>query len=238
MLKSFNLFSKNLNSLENTKLLINTLNAYSYTIAQKDVSFREALQHSDVLLPDGISVVKALKFLNGSKLTKIAGSDLFQYEMERMQEVGGSVFFLGSHNTNLAKIKQRAALEYPAIKVYGYSPPFKDEFSEADNQAMLHAINTVQPQVLFIGMTAPKQEKWAYRHFQQVAVGHVCCIGAVFDFYAATVTRAPQWIINIGLEWLYRFLQEPRRMWRRYLLGNSKFIYYILVEKIRLTFNT
>ena len=223
MLLQYLLYEKTLNSLENTKLLINTLNAHSYNMAQQDVLFQEALQNSDVLLPDGISVVKAVRFLSGKQLTKIAGADLFQYEMERMQEVGGSVFFLGSSNTTLAKIKQFAAIEYPAVKVYTYSPPFKEQFTTADNQAMIATINAVQPQVLFIGMTAPKQEKWAYQHFNQLEVGHVCCIGAVFDFYAGTVTRAPQWMIHIGLEWFYRFIKEPKRMWRRYLIGNSKF---------------
>lgn len=237
MLHHYQLYSKPLNQLPSSKLLINTLNAHSYNMAQQDILFQEALQKSDIILPDGISVVKAVRFLSSKQLTKIAGANLFQYEMERMQELGGSVFFLGSSTVTLAKITQRAALEYPAVKVYTYSPPFKNEFSAEDNQAMITAINTVQPQVLFIGMTAPKQEKWAYQHFSQLQVKHVCCIGAVFDFYAGTVTRAPKWMQKIGLEWFYRFLQEPRRMWRRYLIGNTKFIYYILCEKWKLTFN-
>jgi len=98
---------------------------------------------------------------------------------------------------------------------------------------MIQAINTVQPDVLFVGMTAPKQEKWAFQHFSQMQVGHVCCIGAVFDFYAGTVQRAPNWMIQLGVEWLYRLIKEPRRLWRRYLIGNTKFLGYILIEKLK-----
>ena len=96
---------------------------------------------------------------------------------------------------------------------------------------MLEKINAFEPDALFVGMTAPKQEKWAYEHFTHLQAGHICCIGAVFDFYAGTISRAPQWMIQMGLEWLYRLIKEPRRMWRRYLIGNSKFIWAVVKEK-------
>ncbi|MFA6912412.1 MAG: WecB/TagA/CpsF family glycosyltransferase, partial [Proteiniphilum sp.] len=94
-------------------------------------------------------------------------------------------------------------------------------------------VNKVEPDVLFVGMTAPKQEKWTYEYFDQLRAGHICCIGAVFDFYAGTVKRAPKWMIQIGLEWFYRLIREPRRMWRRYLIGNTLFVIGILKEKFR-----
>ena len=96
---------------------------------------------------------------------------------------------------------------------------------------MIQAVNEIEPDVLFIGMTAPKQEKWAYHHFKALNTGHVCCIWAVFDFYAGTVNRAPQWMIKLGLEWFYRLVREPKRMWRRYLIGNVKFILLVVKEK-------
>jgi N-acetylglucosaminyldiphosphoundecaprenol N-acetyl-beta-D-mannosaminyltransferase len=143
--------------------------------------------------------------------------------------------FLGSSEAVLQKIKERAAIEFPNVEVHIYSPPYKTEFSDEDNAAMIAAINTVQPDVLFVGMTAPKQEKWAWKMIndKRLVINdcHVCCIGAVFDFYAGTVNRAPQWMINLGLEWLYRLVKEPKRMWRRYLIGNVKFIGYVLREK-------
>ncbi|MFV0590662.1 MAG: WecB/TagA/CpsF family glycosyltransferase [Draconibacterium sp.] len=230
-LSQYTIFDQSLNGLDSNKTLINTINAHSYNTTLADQEFTAALQNCDVLIPDGISVVWAIRWLTGQKSQKIAGADLFFYEMERMQKAGGKVFFLGSTEETLAKIKSRAAKEYPNVNMGMYSPPYKPEFSEEDNRAILAAVNTFQPDVLFVGMTAPKQEKWAYRHFNQLSVGHVCCIGAVFDFYAGTINRAPAWMIKLGMEWLYRLVKEPKRMWRRYLVGNSKFVYYVIWEK-------
>lgn len=239
MLSKYTLFNKALTSLGHGKLLINTINAHSFNVTQTDAIYKEALMNSDILIPDGISVVWANKWLSRNvetrhalSLRKIAGADLFFYEMNRLQQMGGKCFFLGSTETTLKKIRARSAKEYPNVKVKSYSPPYKPEFTAEDNTAMLEVINGFQPDVLFVGMTAPKQEKWAYQHFKQLQVGHVCCIGAVFDFYAGTVRRAPQWMINMGMEWFYRLVKEPRRMWRRYLIGNTKFVYAVVKEKI------
>lgn len=217
------------------KLLINTINAFSYDNARKDVLFSEALQKGDVLIPDGISIVKACRFLNAKSQPKerIAGWDLFVYEMEKLNRVGGKVMFLGSSDAVLNLIRQRVAEKYPKIEVDTYSPPYKPEFSDEDNEAMISAINHSNPDLLWIGMTAPKQEKWAYTHLDRLDVHcHIGTIGAVFDFFAGTVKRAPERWQRAGLEWLYRLLSEPRRMWRRYFIGNAKFIYYIMLEKI------
>lgn len=217
------------------KLLINTINAFSYDNARKDVLFSEALQKGDVLIPDGISIVKACRFLNAKSQPKerIAGWDLFEYEMGKLNRVGGKVMFLGSSDAVLNLIRQRVAEKYPKIEVDTYSPPYKPEFSDEDNEAMISAINHSNPDLLWIGMTAPKQEKWAYSHLNRLNVHcHIGTIGAVFDFFAGTIKRAPERWQRAGLEWLYRLLSEPRRMWRRYFIGNAKFIYYIMVEKI------
>ncbi len=217
------------------KLLINTINAFSYDNARKDVLFSEALQKGDVLIPDGISIVKACRFLNAKSQPKerIAGWDLFVYEMEKLNRVGGKVMFLGSSDAVLNLIRHRVAEEYPKIEVDTYSPPYKPVFSDEENEAMISAINHSNPDLLWIGMTAPKQEKWAYTHLDRLDVHcHIGTIGAVFDFFAGTVKRAPERWQRAGLEWLYRLLSEPRRMWRRYFIGNAKFIYYIMVEKI------
>jgi N-acetylglucosaminyldiphosphoundecaprenol N-acetyl-beta-D-mannosaminyltransferase len=233
MLQNYTLFNQPLHTIEKSKVLINTINAHSYNTAQKDKDFQNALLKSYALLPDGISVIWAMRILKGEKLQKIAGNDLFYYEMQRLNLVGGKCFFLGSSDEILQTIRQRAAKEYPNVQVYAYSPPYKLEFSEEENRKMIDAVNAVEPMVLFVGMTAPKQEKWAYQNFDRLLVGHVCCIGAVFDFYAGKVKRAPNWMIQIGMEWSYRLIKEPRRMWRRYLIGNAKFIGYVVMEIIR-----
>lgn len=232
MLAHFSLYSHPLSDLEDRKLIITTLNAHSYNVSREDPDFKESLMKSDVIIPDGVSVVIAMRWITGQKLKKIAGADLFFYEMARMQKCNGSVFFLGSSSETLTKIAERAKIEYPNVHVGVYSPPYKPVFTENDNSTMIELINDFAPQVLFVGMTAPKQEKWAYLVKNKLNTGHICCIGAVFDFYAGTVNRAPEMMISLGLEWLYRLVKEPRRLWRRYLIGNCKFVVSILREKI------
>ena len=142
------------------------------------------------------------------------------------------VMFLGSSEAVLSKIRLEASYIYHNIEVVTYSPPYKPVFSEEDNRAMVEAINNANPDLLWIGMTAPKQEKWVYEHWDELDIHcHVGTIGAVFDFFAGTVRRAPEWWQKHGLEWLYRLLSEPRRMWRRYLIGNVLFLWNIIKEK-------
>lgn len=232
MLQDFTVFNRTLNEINEQKALITTLNAHCYNISRIDHLYEQALLHSNVIIPDGIGVVHALRLLTGKKVKKIAGADLFLYELNCLQQKGGKCFFLGSTNNTLNLIKEKINQEYPDIKVETYSPPYKAEFTPEENAVMVKKVNDFQPDVLMIGMTAPKQEKWAYQHFNQLMVKHICCIGAVFDFYSGTINRAPKWMIDHGVEWLYRLLKEPRRMWRRYLIGNVKFIYAVLLEKL------
>jgi len=233
MFKDLKLYNKNFDHLNDSgKILITTINAYCYNIAQTDRLYSKALKESNILLPDGISIVLALRLLTGKKINKIAGEDLFNFELKRLNNIKGTCFFLGSSEETLMLIKQRAHLDYPNVEVFCYPPPYRTVFNKEETEMMLQAINKVNPDVLFIGMTAPKQEKWAYSNFKDINTQHICCIGAVFDFYAGTLKRAPKWIIKKGFEWLYRLIKEPRRMWRRYLIGNTKFVYYVLRELI------
>lgn len=143
------------------------------------------------------------------------------------------VMFLGSSEKVLALIKERAAVDYPNVEVVTYSPPYKPEFTDEENAEMVRAINEAKPDLLWIGMTAPKQEKWAYKHWGELDIDcHVGTIGAVFDFYAGTMKRAPLWWQEHSLEWLYRLLKEPKRMWRRYLVGNALFLWNVIKLKV------
>ena len=235
------------------KVLINTINAHSYNTAQKDEAFSTALDTSYLngngngnvncrkyLIPDGVAIVKACKWLKAKSQPKerIAGWDLFAFEMQRLEgrckkeDVRGlKVMFMGSSEKVLGLIRQRAAVDYPNLEVVTYSPPYKAEFSEEENREIIRAINEAKPDLLWIGMTAPKQEKWTWAHWQELDIDcHVGTIGAVFDFYAGTAQRAPLWWQRHGLEWLYRLLKEPKRMWRRYVIGNPLFIWNVMRE--------
>lgn len=243
------------------KVLINTINQHSYNVAQTDALFAEALRRGDFLIPDGMSIVKAAKRLGikPQPTERIAGRDLFAFEMNRLnaanescelqanneseQQANGEseqgkkcpkVLFLGSSESVLSLIKERASKEYPNLKIITYSPPYKKEFSDADNRAMIEAINTANPDLLWIGMTAPKQEKWAYEHWEELKIHcHCGTIGAVFDFYANPQSEAPLWWQQHGLEWLYRLKSEPRRMFSRYVIGIPKFFYYLAMDSLK-----
>lgn len=224
------------------KALINTINAHSFNVAQNDSLFAEALKNGDYLIPDGASIVKACKWIKAKSQPKerIAGWDLFAFEMHKLEErskntegKGLKVMFMGSSEKVLALIRERAAMDYPHLDVVTYSPPYKPEFSEEDNYAIIKAINDANPDLLWIGMTAPKQEKWTYAHWNELQIHcHVGTIGAVFDFFAGTAQRAPQWWQDHSLEWLYRLVKEPKRMWRRYVIGNPLFLLNIFKERV------
>lgn len=223
------------------KVLINTINAHSYNVARKDALFAQALTQGDYLIPDGLSVVKACKWLKAKSQPKerIAGADLFEFEMFRLNNKAQTsklnaqtVMFMGSSEKTLAKIVERAAILFPNLKVVTYSPPYKPEFSAEDSKVIVDAINNANPDLLWIGMTAPKQEKWTYSHWNELNIHcHVGTIGAVFDFFAGNTRRAPLWWQQHGLEWLYRLIKEPRRMWRRYIIGNTVFLWHMIGEK-------
>ncbi|MCI7425696.1 MAG: WecB/TagA/CpsF family glycosyltransferase [Prevotella sp.] len=276
-LKNLNILGSKaeLAALPEGKLLINTINAHSYNTARKDELFAEALTNGDVLIPDGVSIVKACRWIKAKSMPKerIAGWDLFEFEMNKLEECGMNnssldnsqsasadnaklkiqnscsgkrlyepsakfrerpltVMFMGSSQKVLDLIVKRAAEVYPHLKIVTYSPPYKPELSEEDNKAIVEAINAADPDLLWIGMTAPKQEKWTYSHWNELNIHcHVGTIGAVFDFFAGTVERAPMWWQRHGLEWLYRLLKEPKRMWRRYIIGNTLFLWNMLKEK-------
>ncbi len=216
------------------KLLFNALCANSFNVAQKDGLLAEALSHGDYLIPDGASILWACRWLKAKSQPKerIAGWDLFEIEMEKLNAKGGKCMFMGSSENVLRLIREKAAQVYPRIQVVTYSPPYKPEFSDEDNRAIIEAINTADPDLLWIGMTAPKQEKWAWSHWEELNIHcHVGAIGAVFDFFAGTAKRAPLWWQQHSLEWLFRLMKEPRRMWRRYVIGNPLFVWNIVKEK-------
>ena len=224
-----------LSSLPCGKFLVNTINAHSYNTALKDALFAEALLQGDALIPDGASIVKACRWLKAKSQPKerIAGWDLFEFEMEELNKKGGTCFFMGSSTKTLQRITEKAKKVYPNIVVKTYSPPYKPEFSPQENKEILEAIHGANPDLLWIGMTAPKQEKWVYAHWKELNIDcHCGTIGAVFDFFAGTAQRAPLWWQEHSAEWLYRLIKEPKRMWRRYILGNMLFLWNITKEKM------
>ncbi len=208
-------------------------NPHSLAEAVHDHEFRDALNQSEQVVADGIGVVLTGRLVGVPVEPRITGADYFHSVMSALNAAGGKrVFFMGSTQRVLDRIRNRAARDFPNIEVGCHSPPF-GEWSADQKQAVIDAINDFKPDVLWVGMTAPKQEKWVHNNRARLNVAVVGSIGAVFDFYAETHPRAPRWMHDNGLEWLYRLLREPRRMWRRNFVSAPKFLWLVLWERLR-----
>jgi len=223
------------NKIDGSICVISTLNPHSFCVAQKDEIFRTSLVESDILIPDGVGFVFASKFLKGNRIKKISGFDLHTHYLKLLADTGGGkVFYLGASEKTLELIINRLEKEFRTINVKTYSPPYKSSFSHYENCHMLKLINEFEPDILFVGMTAPKQEKWVYQNKGKLKAKVVCSVGAVFDFYAGTVKRPSKFWIGLGLEWFPRLLKEPKRLWRRNLISTPKFIFEVIRHKLTL----
>ena len=225
----------------NTVRYMATANPHSLVVASKDEVFKNALLQADILIPDGTGILLASKALNTSPLVreKVAGTDFFLRFSELASRMRGvKYFFLGSSEDVLSLIRSRMSKDYPGVEVCGtYSPPYRERFSDEENQQMVDAIRAARPDVLWVGMTAPKQEKWIFEHRSRLDVPFTGAIGAVFDFYAGTKVRSSLFWQRLGLEWLPRFFREPGRLWERNIISTPIFLSWIVREKIRRMFS-
>jgi N-acetylglucosaminyldiphosphoundecaprenol N-acetyl-beta-D-mannosaminyltransferase len=210
-------------------------NPHSLVTADGDQEFRQALHAADLVTPDGAGIVLASRLLGGTIRERVTGSDIFlelSIHFNKHQPDQRSYFFLGASDATLQTIREKLANDYPHIRFAGgYSPPFKPEFSVEDDERMITTINAAKPDVLWVGMTAPKQEKWIMRNRDRLEVGFIGAIGAVFDFYAGNVKRSHPVFQRLGLEWLPRLLQEPRRLWHRNVVSTPVFLAKVLAQR-------
>ena len=191
----------------------------NYGLAVKDDELNNVLKNTDFLVLDGVYFALASILLKGKNIQKNQGPEVFKHFMQRLNDSSGKVFFLGSSEEVLQSIKHRAAKEYPNLTVATYSPPFKPEFTEEDNQKMVDTINDFNPDVVFIGMTAPKQEKWSFQHKNRLKAGLIVSIGNVFDWYAGTQKEIHPFYFKIRMAWLVRIFLRPEIFKRN--IGNQ-----------------
>ena len=218
--------------LENIKV-INTINPHSYYCACFDEKFSKAQKSADLLLPDGAGIILGAK-LNGISIGgRITGSDIHLLLLKRMNERYGKVFYMGASEDSLRKIKSRLSAEYPNLEMGYYSPSYSKEFDDAENRAIVDTINAFNPDVLFVGMTAPKQEKWVYDHSERLTAKHIASIGAVFDFYAGTVKRPGRIWLALHLEWFRRLIGQPKKLWRRNFISSPFFLWHVVRSGLR-----
>jgi N-acetylglucosaminyldiphosphoundecaprenol N-acetyl-beta-D-mannosaminyltransferase len=211
---------------KNSTSLLACFNPHSYYLTQSDSTFKSSLLDSDWLIADGFGVLLASRILRRPIVERVTGYDIFQGVMSELNNYSGKkVFFLGSTNEVLSRIIDRCRIDFPNVIVSGtFSPPYKSELTQQDNMIIFEEIRRAHPDVLWVGMTAPKQEKWLFNNRQNIDAIFCGAIGGVFDFYAGTIKRANPAFQNFGLEWLPRLIQEPKRLWKRTFISAPIFM--------------
>lgn len=206
-------------------------NPHSLVVARSDTQFRHALRSATAVVADGVGCAVGAALAGVSIGERITGFDFFRTLMAALQSTGGGrVLFFGSTEAVLMKLREQASEDYPGLSVETLSPPYGD-WPQEQNSEFIQRINAAAPDVLWIAMTAPKQEKWMLASSGALEVPVIGCIGAVFEYYAGTVRRAPEWVCNLGLEWLYRLAGEPRRLWRRTMVSAPNFLWAALAQR-------
>lgn len=189
---------------------------------------------ADIVMCDGVPVKWAAGFLGMPLKERLTGFDFFPHFIQHCAEKNYSVYFLGAKEGVAQKLAAIYQSRYPDIRVAGYyTPPFAAIFSNDQNTAMRSAINAVQPDVLFVSLTAPKQDIWIHQQLNHLNVKLAIGVGAAFDSEAGSLKRAPMLMQQMGLEWFYRFLQEPGRLFKRYFIEAPLFIPLVILQKMR-----
>lgn len=222
------------------ELIRNSNNAYVVTPnvdhiikLQTDIEFKEIYNNADLVLADGMPLIWASKILKKSLKEKVSGSDIFPKLCQYVANKGYAVFFLGAAPGVVDKAAEKLKQKYPGLKVVGiYSPSYGFEKNTEECNKIISMIKNAKPDILFVGVGAPKQEKWIYKYKDQYNVPVSIGIGTSFDFVAGTIKRAPVWMQKCGLEWFYRFCKEPRRLFKRYFVHDMKFIKLLIREYV------
>jgi len=208
---------------QNESRYVTICNAHVVVTASQDSAYRAVIESSDMATPDGAPVAWMLRRQGFAGQQRINGPDLTWALARSCEAEGVSVYFYGSTAETLAKLRQRLLAAFPALRIAGMeSPPFRHLNVEEDAEAV-ERMNASGAGIVFVGLGCPKQERWMAEHRGRVRAVMIG-VGAAFDFHAGTVSRAPAWMRNNGLEWLHRLASEPRRLWKRYLVTNSLFV--------------
>lgn len=208
-------------------------NVHMFIEAHEDARFSNIIHNAEIITPDGKPLSWALRMLNGIRQERVAGMDLFPALLKAAEASHISVYFYGGSEKTLDNLDAKIKTDFPSLKVAGaYSPPFR-QLTPEENESVIASINQSGAQLVFVSLGCPKQEKWMYEmkgKVKAIMIG----IGGAIPVYAGLQKRAPAWMQQNGLEWFFRFLQEPRRLFRRYAVTNSKFLWLVFKEYINL----
>ncbi len=209
-----------------------TPNAQHVVLLQNDLVFRQVYKEAFLVVPDGVPLLWAAKLLNTPLQGRINGTDLFEHLCAVTATHQLKVFFLGGRVGAAAKAAAALKLRYPDLDATTYCPPYGFESDFVESQRIDEMIKAAAPDILFLGLGTPKQELWISQNYQRLNVPISIGVGGSFDLMSGMVQRAPKIMQKIGLEWFFRLLIEPRRLWKRYIFGNTAFIYLIIKQRL------
>ncbi len=208
-------------------------NAYTVALCHRSPTLKDLLNRANLVLADGMSIVWGARWIGVSLPERVAGPDLMEALCAISERRNYRIFLMGSYSENLDALQRTLLLRWPGLTIVGYySPPMCERFEESETQLIVDRLRETKPDILFTGISAPKQEIWIAENLGRLQVPVAMGVGAAFDFLSGRIPRAPLWMQKIGLEWLYRLWREPRRLWRRYVLGNLIFLSLLLKELV------
>jgi N-acetylglucosaminyldiphosphoundecaprenol N-acetyl-beta-D-mannosaminyltransferase len=200
---------------------------------RRDPRFRAVYADANLVLADGVPLLWASRLIRNRLKEKVSGSDLVPRLCARAAESGLSIYFLGGKPGAAERCAAGLVQQYPGLRVAGCScPPFGFEKDATINGGVIAAVRDARPDILFVGLGAPKQELWIQRHREELGVPVALGIGASIDFLGGAEKRAPRWMQRVGLEWSYRLMRQPRRMWKRYLIDDAPFFLHVLAQAL------
>ena len=202
-------------------------NVHTSVMAREHEDYRKVLNGAAFVFPDGNPIVRHQRRCGYKDAMRVAGPDFMRAVFNASRDGSVTHYFYGSKESTLEKLKRNLERDYPGIVIKGmFSPPFR-EISPREDEEYVKMINAAGADFVWVGLGAPKQEKWMKAHEGRIN-GVMMGVGAGFDFHAGTIRRAPVWIQKIGFEWLYRMFQDPRRLIRRYVVTNTKYAWYLM----------
>lgn len=222
------------------KLHLVFINALKISEIRRNLQLGQSINNAELILADGMPIVWAAKYFFGyPRVSRVNGTDLFERLLVEAASRGKRVFLMGSTEEILARLKIKLRADYPTLIIAGARNGY---FTDHENESIIREINESNSDILFVGISSPRKELWVSKHKYEISTPVIQGVGGSFDVVAGVVPRAPRWLQAVGLEWLFRVIQEPRRMFLRYLNSNSVFLYmvikYVILEKIAMLWRT
>jgi N-acetylglucosaminyldiphosphoundecaprenol N-acetyl-beta-D-mannosaminyltransferase len=231
---NYQLAYQTLSTIFEGKHYITVNNVHTVVEGIRNPAYKQIINNAAMALPDGMPLVKVARWKGATEIERVFGPTFFEKTLDWGQKDGLKHFFFGSSEETLQKMKKVIEERFPDAIISGMiAPPFRP-FTARENEEFMQQINEANPDIIWVSLGAPKQEFWIYENYKKLHRGVMIGIGAGFDYLAGNTKHAPQWMKNMALEWLYRLIQEPGRLWKRYLVTNTLFVWYLFLELLGL----